>query len=76
MLLVLKIYLGYLIFIEFLNLVIGIIVGPRETMIDYVQILDEWYYNQFGVHLKYNLNSLSIQRICKIVIICVLISLL
>lgn len=73
MLLVLKIYLGYLIFIELLNLIIGIIVGPKETMVDYVQVLDEWYYNQFGQHLKYNLNSLSIQRIFKIIIICVLI---
>lgn len=76
MLLVLKIYLGYLILLEFINLVIGIIVGPKETMVDYVQILDEWYYTQFGGHLKYNLNSMSIQRICKIIIICTLIMLL
>ena len=76
MLLMLKIYLGYLIFIEFLNLVIGIIIGPRETVIDYIQILDEWYYNQFGEHIKYNLNRQSIQRICKIIIICTLIMLL
>lgn len=76
MLLVLKIYLGYLIFIEFFNLVVNIIVGQKETIIDYVQTLDEWYYSKFGMHLKYNLNNQCIQRICKIVIICVLISLL
>ena len=76
MLLVLKIYLGYLIFTEFLNLVIGIIIGPRETVIDYVQTLDEWYYSKFGMHLKYNLNNQCIQRICKIIIICTLIMLL
>lgn len=76
MLLVLKIYLGYLIFIEFFNLVVNIIVGQKETIMDYVQTLDEWFYTQFGEHLKYNLNSQCIQRICKIVIICVLISLL
>jgi hypothetical protein len=76
MLLILKIYLGYLIFIEFLNLVINIIVGQKETIMDYVQTLDEWYYTQFGMHLKYNLNSQCIQRICKIIIICTLIMLL
>ena len=76
MLLVFKIYLGYLIFIEFFNLVVNIIVGQKETIIDYVQSLDEWYYNKFSMHLKYNLNNQCIQRICKIVIICVLISLL
>lgn len=76
MLLVLKIYLGYLIFIEFFNLVVNIIVGQKETIIDYVQTLDEWYYSKFGMHLKYNLNNQCIQRICKIVIISVLISLL
>ena len=76
MLLVLKIYLGYLIFIEFFNLVVNIIVGQKETIIDYVQTLDEWYYNKFGMHLKYNLNNQCIQRICKIIIICTLIMLL
>lgn len=76
MLLVLKIYLGYLIFIEFFNLVVNIIVGQKETIIDYVQTLDEWYYSKFGMHLKYNLNNQCIQRICKIIIICTLIMLL
>ena len=60
MLLILKIYLGYLILLEFINLVIGIIVGPKETMVDYVQILDEWYYTQFGEHLKYNFKQLRL----------------
>lgn len=76
MLLVLKIYLGYLIFIEFFNLVVNIIVGQKETIIDYVQTLDEWYYSKFGMHLKYNLNNQCIQRICKIIIMCTLIMLL
>jgi hypothetical protein len=72
----LKIYLGYLILIELSNLIIGIKIGPKETLVDYVQTIDDWFYNQFGEHLKYSLNSQSIQRVCKIVIICILISLL
>lgn len=76
MLLVLKIYLGYLIFIEFFNLIVGIIIGPKETILDYVQTLDDWFYAKFGQHLNYSLNSQSIQRVCKIIIICTLIMLL
>ena len=76
MLLILKIYLGYLILMELSNLIIGIKIGPKETIIDYIQSVDDWFYSQFGQHVKYNLNSQCIQRILKIVIICILISLL
>jgi hypothetical protein len=72
----LKIYLGYLILIELSNLIVSIKIGPKETLVEYVQIIDDWFYSQFGQHLTYSLNSQCVQRILKIVIICILISLL
>lgn len=72
----LKIYLGYLILIELSNLIVSIKIGPKETLVEYVQIIDDWFYSQFGQHLNYSLNSQCVQRVLKIVIICILISLL